>query len=70
VPAEELVAELGAAFLCAHLGVQGQLRHAEYLANWLQLLKEDNRAIFTAASKARQAADYLRAFSERLEEAA
>jgi antirestriction protein ArdC len=68
--AEELVAELGAAFLCAHLGVQGQLRHAEYLANWLQLLKEDNRAIFTAASKASQAADYLRAFSEKLEEAA
>ena len=66
--AEELVAELGAAFLCAHLGVEGQLRHAEYLANWLQLLKEDNRAIFTAASKASQAADYLRAFSEPKEE--
>jgi len=68
--AEELVAELGAAFLCAHLGVEGQLRHAEYLANWLELLKEDNRAIFTAASKASQAADYLRRFSERMEEAA
>jgi antirestriction protein ArdC len=48
---------LGAAFLCAHLGVQGQLRHAEYLANWLALLREDSRAIFTAASKASQAAD-------------
>jgi antirestriction protein ArdC len=64
--AEELVAELGAAFLCAHLGVEGKLRHAEYLANWLQLLKEDNRAIFTAASKASQAADYLRTFSEQV----
>jgi len=67
--AEELVAELGAAFLCAHLGVQGQLRHAEYLANWLELLKEDNRAIFTAASKASQATDYLRSFSEEVAEA-
>ena len=68
--AEELVAELGAAFLCAHLGVQGRLRHAEYLANWLELLKDDNRAIFTAASKAFQAADYLRGFSEQVTEAA
>lgn len=62
--AEELVAELSAAFLCAHLGIKGELRHAEYIANWLELLKEDNRAIFTAASKASQAADYLRSFSE------
>lgn len=66
--AEELVAELGAAFLCAHLGVQGQLRHAEYIGNWLELLKDDNRAILTAASKASQAADYLRAFSEPKQE--
>ena len=63
--AEELVAELGAAFLCAHLGVEGQLRHAEYIASWLSLLKEDDRAIFTAASKASAAADYLRSFLER-----
>jgi antirestriction protein ArdC len=62
--AEELIAELGAAFLCAHLGVEGQLRHAEYIASWLSLLKEDNHAIFTAASKASAASDYLRAFSE------
>lgn len=68
--AEELVAELGAAFLCAHLGVEGKLRHADYIANWLALLREDDRAIFTAASKASQAADYLRGFSEKLEEAA
>ena len=62
--AEELVAELGAAFLCAHLGVEGQLRHAGYIDSWLSLLKEDDRAIFTAASKASAAADYLRSFSE------
>lgn len=62
--AEELIAELGAAFLCAHLEVQGQLRHAEYIGNWLELLKDDARAIFTAASKASQAADYLRSFSD------
>jgi antirestriction protein ArdC len=68
--AEELVAEFGAAFLCAHLGIEGQLRHAEYLGSWLELLKEDSRAIFTAASRASQAVDYLRAFSEvRPEEA-
>lgn len=62
--AEELVAELGAAFLCAHLGVEGQLRHAGYIDSWLALLKKDERAIFTAASKASAAADYLRSFSE------
>lgn len=63
--AEELVAELGAAFLCAHLGVNGQLRHAEYISTWLELLREDPRAIFTASAKASQAADFLRAFSEK-----
>ena len=68
--AEELVAELTAAFLCAHLGITGELRHAEYIKSWIALLKEDERAIFTASSKASQAADYLRAFSETKEEAA
>jgi len=68
--AEELVAELGAAFLCAHLGIVGQLRHASYIASWISLLKADERAIFTAASKASVAADYLRSFSEMIEEAA
>jgi antirestriction protein ArdC len=51
-------------------GCASQLRHAEYLANWLELLKDDPRAIFSAASQASKAADFLRAFSERLEEAA
>lgn len=68
--AEELVAELGAAFLCAHLGIKGELKHSEYIGNWIQLLKEDDRAIFTASSKASQAADYLRTFSEQVAEEA
>ena len=62
--AEEMVAEFTAAFLCAHLGITGELRHAGYIDNWLDLLRHDDRAIFTAASKASQAADYLRSFSE------
>lgn len=58
---EELVAELGAAFICAHLGLQTEPRsdHAPYIASWLQVLKRDGRAIFTAAAQAQVAADYL-----------
>ena len=62
--AEELVAELSATFSCSHLGITGELRHAEYIANWITLLKDDQRAIFTATSLASKAADYLRTFSE------
>jgi antirestriction protein ArdC len=58
--AEELIAELGAAFLCAEFGFDGDLRHAGYIANWIALLKADKRAFFTAASQAFKAADYLR----------
>lgn len=60
---EELVAELGAAFLCADLGLSAEPRsdHAGYIASWLKVLKGDNRAIFTAASKAQAAADWLNA---------
>jgi antirestriction protein ArdC len=60
---EELVAELSAAFTCAALGVVPTVRHADYLGAWLAILKEDNRAIFRAASKASKAADYLLAFA-------
>lgn len=67
--AEEMIAELGAAFLCAHLGIEGQLRHADYIASWIELLKDDPRAIFTAASKAGQAATFLRSFSEEMDDA-
>jgi len=58
---EELVAEIGAAFLCAELGITQETRpdHAQYLANWLQLLKSDSKAIFTAAARASEAAAYL-----------
>lgn len=63
--AEELVAELTSAFLCAELGIEGELRHAGYIDHWLTLLKSDPKAIFTAASKASQAATYLRSFSEQ-----
>ena len=59
--AEELVAELGSAFLCADLGVTPEPRedHAAYLATWLEVLKNDKRAIFTAAAHAQRAADFL-----------
>lgn len=58
---EELVAELGAAFLCAHLEVTNTPRidHAQYCASWLQVLKDDDKAIFSAASLATKAVDYL-----------
>jgi Zincin-like metallopeptidase len=62
--AEELVAELTSAFLCAELGVQGELRHAGYINNWLTLLRSDPKAIFAASSKASQAAHYLCSFSQ------
>jgi antirestriction protein ArdC len=58
--AEELVAELGAAFLNAEFGFDNVAQNAAYLATWIQLLKDDARAIFTAASKASKAAEYLR----------
>lgn len=58
---EELVAELGAAFLCADLDLTAEPRadHASYIAHWLKVLKDDKRAIFTAASHAQRAADFL-----------
>lgn len=58
--AEELIAELGSAFLCAEFSVSGDLRHAGYIANWLRLLKKDSKAIFTAAAAAQKAVDYLK----------
>jgi antirestriction protein ArdC len=58
---EELVAELGAAFLCADLGITLTPRpdHAAYIQGWLDVLKQDKKAIFTAASRASAASDYL-----------
>ena len=57
--AEELVAELGAAFLCAELSVEGHLQHPEYVGSWIKVLKGDKRAIFTAARLAQEAADFI-----------
>lgn len=56
---EELVAEMGSAFLCAALGVVPTVRHADYIGSWLEVLREDNRAIFRAASAASKAAEWL-----------
>ena len=58
---EELVAEMGAAFLCADLGLTPEIRadHTPYIASWLKVLKNDKRAVFTAASHAQRATDYL-----------
>jgi antirestriction protein ArdC len=58
--AEELIAELGAAFLSAEFGFDGDVRNAGYIATWIDLLKADKRAFFTACSRASQAANYLR----------
>ncbi len=59
---EELVAELGSAFVCASLDIKPTVRHADYLGSWLAVLREDNRAIFSAASMASKAANYILAF--------
>jgi antirestriction protein ArdC len=55
---EELCAELASAFLCAALGIVPTVRHADYLGSWLAVLRQDNRAIFKAASQASKAADF------------
>lgn len=69
---EELVAELGAAFLCADLGITNEPRadHAAYIATWLDVLKADKKAIFAAASQAARATDFLASLQSRQQEAA
>jgi antirestriction protein ArdC len=59
---EELVAEMTSAFVCASLGIVPTVRHADYIGAWLEVLREDDRAIVRAASAASKAADYLLAF--------
>lgn len=59
---EELVAELAAAFGCASLGIVPTVRHSDYIGSWLEVLREDNRAVVRAASQASKAADYLLGF--------
>jgi antirestriction protein ArdC len=59
---EELIAEISSAFVCAALGIVPTVRHADYIAGWLDLLRDDNRAIVRAASAASKTADYLLGF--------
>ena len=63
---EELVAELGATFLCISLGITKQPRidHAQYLNSWLAVLKNDTNAIFRASAMAGRASDYLHGLQE------
>jgi len=61
---EELIAEMACAFICASLGIEPTVRHADYIGAWLELLRSDERAIVRAASAASKAADFLLAFGE------
>ncbi len=56
---EELAAEMGSAFLCQKFQVDGTLQHPEYLANWLKALRDDSRFLFSAASAARKACEWM-----------
>jgi antirestriction protein ArdC len=69
---EELVAEMGSAFVAAELGLTPEVRddHASYIASWLKVLKNDKRAVFTAASHAQRAADFLCGLQTKAQEAA
>ena len=66
VAREELVAELGSAFLCADLGLSPEPRedHAPYIASWLKALDGDPRAVATAATRAQRAVDFLHGMHE------
>jgi antirestriction protein ArdC len=67
---EELAAEMASAFMCASLGITPTVRHADYLGSWLEVLREDNRAVFRAASQASKAADFILKFAEAPEQIA
>lgn len=56
---EELIAELGSAFLMGAFGLSGDLRHTEYLASWVRILKDEPEALMRAASKAQKAVDHI-----------
>ncbi|KGJ01977.1 hypothetical protein SAMN04487972_1406 [Paracoccus halophilus] len=56
---EELIAEISSAFCCASLGIAPTVRHADYIGSWLEVMREDSRAIVRAASQASKAADWL-----------
>ncbi len=69
---EELIAELGSAFLCAEAGILSETRedHAHYLTSWVRVLRSDRKAIFTAAAAASKAAAYIKGRSTETQEAA
>ena len=67
---EELIAEMGAAFLCFDHKIEGDLRHAGYIESWLKALRDDNKAIFKAAAFAQKAADYANSLNKTLDKAA
>ncbi len=59
---EEIIAEITSAFVCATLGIEPTVRHADYIGCWIDVLRDNDRAIVRAASAASKAADYLLAF--------
>jgi antirestriction protein ArdC len=61
---EELIAELGSAFLCEKYAVKGDIRHEGYIQSWLQALKNDNKMIFKASAYAQKSTDYLVGFKQ------
>ena len=61
---EELIAELSSAFVNADIGLQGELQHASYIESWLKVLKKDKKAIFTAASQAAKAHQFIMQLAE------
>ena len=62
---EELVAEISASFICCHLGFEYSTQHSVYVKDWLEVLKEDNRAIFRASSKAQKATEFILNFNKK-----
>lgn len=56
------VAEMAGAFVCASLGIVPTVRHADYIGSWLEMLREDDRAVVRAASAASKASDFLLGF--------
>ena len=66
---EEIIAEISAAYCCASLGIAPTVRHADYIGSWLEVLREDNRAIVRAASQASKAANFILGFQPGCEPA-
>jgi antirestriction protein ArdC len=69
---EELVAELGSAFLCAEFGIEGELQHTEYIGHWIQLIRNQPRTFFDSARLAQKAANFIlqKKYEKKEEEAA